>query len=1402
MSVSAEHALAARDDGSVFSWGVEYDSARQTPTTGRVECAPADPETPPASHLTYCNVTPVPVANFTLRSPAYQATSYDAMHSCAPSVQWAAVAGAGVCPAFGTFSTVQTDLAVPGRGVPLDLTRTYNSADATEAGFGHGWSFLYGMRVTPELGGTVLVRRADGRLDRYIPLGGGGYTPPPGIYDTLARAADGTSTLTTTDQVVYRFNAVGQLTSAVDRNGNTTTLEWWTTEHANNTGGLDIIEPSGRSFVLSYGPSDQGLRFTRLRENGVLDRIISYGYSAAGDLETITDPRGNTLRMTYDTQHHLLTITDQEQRGVLTNTYDTQGRVKTQRDLAGALSAFDYPAATKTTVNGPRTDVNDTTTYEYDADFRSAKITDPLDGTTIVARDAQNQPGTVTDRHGGSTVREFDAQGNVTKLTDPAGNVTEAGYNARNDPTWIKDGNLNTTSFDYDGRGNLYIAHLPLGKAITYEYDTVGKGDLIKETDQDGFATVSERDQYGYPKSVTDPAGVKMLYSYGKVGRLSLQEDALGLQIIYGRAAPTAPNEELMTSYFGIDGNSRDEKVTYDKAGWVATTRDANGRVTRYTYDPALNQDMVKEAQNTADPITTTYAYDPAGNLRTLTDQRGLVTAHTYDPLGRPLTVTGPDPQNGQGAPVTTYNYIDAERKVTQTGPIAGRQIVAVSDPLGRPATVTYPQGDAGAQAFTLTYEYDGVGNRKRLGHSLLGDTTYSYDALDRLTSVTSPRVGSTPVTVGYQYDQPFTQPGDPLDGKPICMKLIYPPSGVDQVARSLLSCPDAAGRLNWVRDWNGKQTTYHYDADGRLDTMAYPNDTKATYRYDGLNRLKEVLNERTAGATALTVRAASVTPAAPAPSGTATPAAGGAVRAAPPPLTNTAVDLEDPGLPLSAFVAGTITDHLYTLDEMGNRTGVTELTAEPGGQTPTSTTYQYDEHDRLKQVTYPGTPGGAAGATYGYRYHPNGDRRFVSIDGQDQPELVYDQAGRLMGAPSGTYDYDKAGNQTRRTAANGGIAEEFAYNGAGQLVKHQARGGSGVATDIAWYDGDGLRLLSYRDVSTSGTHTVWDRNRSLPTVLVEYGPSETTYTITGLGLIARVAVSGQGGEQYLYYHADGLGSTRAITNAGGATVRAYSYDAFGGARGTAWAAPGTVVDNSYGFTGEPFDGGTGSYYLRARHYDPATGRFTQPDPLGDGGGGNQYAYAGNNPATYVDPNGQHPLLAAAWLVAEVGLTAYDIYDTGRTLADPNASAGEKALSVGLTVAGIVGPGAGYNAARKLAPRVLSRLAKPYTVAFEMTLDAADIGTSRSVHTTRAQAALREARRSDATFAARLESEIPDFYSSRKWVWHHHSSRVGVMQLVPSAQHTKGSAWWRTMHPDGARGGYENWAIPAGASPR
>jgi RHS repeat-associated protein len=48
----------------------------------------------------------------------------------------------------------------------------------------------------------------------------------------------------------------------------------------------------------------------------------------------------------------------------------------------------------------------------------------------------------------------------------------------------------------------------------------------------------------------------------------------------------------------------------------------------------------------------------------------------------------------------------------------------------------------------------------------------------------------------------------------------------------------------------------------------------------------------------------------------------------------------------------------------------------------------------------------------------------------------------------------------------------------------------------------------------------------------------------------------------------------------------------------------------------------TGQMYMRNRFYDPATGRFTQEDPIGIAGGLNVYGVASGDPVTYSDPYG------------------------------------------------------------------------------------------------------------------------------------------------------------------------------------
>jgi RHS repeat-associated protein len=83
-----------------------------------------------------------------------------------------------------------------------------------------------------------------------------------------------------------------------------------------------------------------------------------------------------------------------------------------------------------------------------------------------------------------------------------------------------------------------------------------------------------------------------------------------------------------------------------------------------------------------------------------------------------------------------------------------------------------------------------------------------------------------------------------------------------------------------------------------------------------------------------------------------------------------------------------------------------------------------------------------------------------------------------------------------------------------------------------------------------------------------------------------------------------------------------YEYDAFG----NSFTMSGTTPNN-YLYRGEQYDSDLGLYYLRARYYNPATGRFMSRDPED----GNQldpkslhkYLYADGDPINGIDPTGR-----------------------------------------------------------------------------------------------------------------------------------------------------------------------------------
>ena len=118
------------------------------------------------------------------------------------------------------------------------------------------------------------------------------------------------------------------------------------------------------------------------------------------------------------------------------------------------------------------------------------------------------------------------------------------------------------------------------------------------------------------------------------------------------------------------------------------------------------------------------------------------------------------------------------------------------------------------------------------------------------------------------------------------------------------------------------------------------------------------------------------------------------------------------------------------------------------------------------------------------------------------------------------------------------------------------------------------------------------------------------------------------------YFLRDDQYSVTAMVDEHGTVLERVSYDPFGRAvfhqLATTHTAAGTSMVSAFGnpfaYTGRRLDGETGLYYFRHRYYDPASGRFTTRDPIGDWGDGinlgNGYAFLGSGFANGLDPMG------------------------------------------------------------------------------------------------------------------------------------------------------------------------------------
>ena len=192
-------------------------------------------------------------------------------------------------------------------------------------------------------------------------------------------------------------------------------------------------------------------------------------------------------------------------------------------------------------------------------------------------------------------------------------------------------------------------------------------------------------------------------------------------------------------------------------------------------------------------------------------------------------------------------------------------------------------------------------------------------------------------------------------------------------------------------------------------------------------------------------------------------------------------------------------------------------------------------------------------------------------------------------------FEYDADNRLVRVTnVSDGSLVASFEYDGFGRRTSKTTPAG----TTKYYYDGDSNRVFYEMDGGGN--------------ILAQY-----TYGQNGQ-LLWMV----RGGQTY-YYHYNGHGDVIALTDSTGMVVAEYDYDAWGNPVAT--GLEGTVV-NPYRYAGYCWDSETGLYYLNARYYLPAVGRFITRDSFDgitdDPASFNKYAYCKSNPVNFVDPTG------------------------------------------------------------------------------------------------------------------------------------------------------------------------------------
>ncbi len=951
----------------------------------------------------------------------------------------------------------------------------------------------------------------------------------------------------------------------------------------------------------------------------------------------MTNPDNSTRVMTYDAKNNLLSIKDE--LGKYTwMIYDQNGinLIKKAQPLNGtdiyngaddgfAVTTYAYYTDDENqqsgylakgllkTVTDPE---NNTTTYTYDSYGNNTAVIDPENNQVMSGYDILGRKISATTARGYVTTFMYDLNGNLEKQVLNNNETTRTVYDFRGNKikevspnqynpsmenptehtydgdtgyryTYYDNGKLHTvtdpensaTSYVYDLNGNVISETKPNGAVYTYEYDVMNRVTKSYFTDVSSNPVLLEEYDYVILTNGNTQKVVTKHLNSSEVAVTSFTYDYAGRQI----EQKNPDNTTLKTEYY--------------QNGLTKTTTDAKNNISYFYYD-GLNR-LTEERVPFEKIGTVTYytvtknEYDNSGNIlieKTTSNKPGEPEAYNqtgYEYNSRNLLIKVTTYNNGSPVNYTQYFYdADGNKVRLYTGLSQPLTVNGLDNVISQGDTVysvtKYTYNHMGkltsitdALNSTIIYSYDLNGNSTSIVDRNGNVTTFAYDNMNRLLSKSVACADATcDAAYSYSYDsigETLTTSGGGIDYTNVYDGMGRRISETQSNGFSKEYAYDTAGRkISFKLFQNGilkQDLSYTYYVTGRLWQVLENGNVTGTYQYDG-NGNRSVLTYDNGNSTTYTYNLANKLKV----------------------LTN-------------KNGSANISQYTYNYFMDGNQQSKSDSSG--------ITSYIYDGLGRLTSVSEPGSVSTA------YQYDDSNNRASISVIGGTEPyttTYTYDFNNRLVAECKTTsnsavtidYEYDSNGNQI------GKGSDEYKFDGFNQLI--QVDNG-----DVCSYTYDGNGLRTGKIIGNAATVQIWDGDQLV--YEVDGNGALIESYIRGINLIKSANDAGAS----IHYLFSGHGDVVQLTGTTGDIVKSYNYDAFGNEKN-----PDPSDTNVFRYSCEYFDKETGSYYLRARYYDPKVGRFiTEDSYLGKASDPlslNRYTYCYNNPNKYTDPIGHIPV--------------------------------------------------------------------------------------------------------------------------------------------------------------------------------